>query len=168
VGPIAFTPWFHAVVSGRYLWLGDSGSDSLVRIGPTIAERHHFRLPIPRRAPPPALIAAERAEEGAGARDERSRSWVNAKYSPKYLPQALPYFGALIPGLEGEVWVSEYAGTRSPTTRYLVIGPSGEVRAWVHAQAGFRIKEIGRDYVTGVHYDADGVETVRIYGLTRR
>lgn len=151
------------------MWVGESGSDSLVRIGPTVADRQRVVLPIPQRAPSPALIAAYRAEEEliTPSSDALSRRFLNAKLSSSYLPKALPFYESLVPGFDGEIWVQEYAGIRSAVTRYLVIRPSAEVQAWVPVPAGFRASEVGRDYVAGVHQDEDGVETVRVYGLTR-
>lgn len=87
--------------------------------------------------------------------------------SPAYLPEYLPYYEALVPGPDGEVWIQEYAGLASAPTRYLVPGSDLQVRAWVPVPAGFRITEAGRDMVVGVHHDEDGVETVRTYRLRR-
>jgi hypothetical protein len=33
--------------------------------------------------------------------------------------------------------------------------------------SGFRVREIGHDFLLGVQPDADGVEQVRLYGLRR-
>ncbi len=73
----------------------------------------------------------------------------------------------MIPGSDNELWVQEYAGVNSAATRYLIIGSDLKPRAWVPVPAGFRVKDAGRDYVAGVHFDEDELETVRVYRLTR-
>ena len=49
---------------------------------------------------------------------------------------------------------------------WLVLDPAGKPKASVLVPPGFRITEVGPSYVLGVHTDADGVETVRLYQLT--
>ncbi|HJU75882.1 MAG TPA: 6-bladed beta-propeller [Gemmatimonadaceae bacterium] len=168
VGATAFSPNFYAVAEGPFVWLADSDSDSLERVNASTAERRAIRLPLPSVPPSRALVAAARAREEALARSDRAREWVKAKFSATYLPRQVPRFEALLPGPAGELWVQQYSGNRADSTRYLVL--DGELRplAWVRAGAGFRVREVGIDYALGVHEDADGVETVRLYQLTRK
>ena len=167
VGLIAFSPFLHAVASGGAAWFGESGSDSLVRLTPD-GRRQTSHLPIAPRAPSAGLVAAARDEELAVARTDQSRSFTEAKLSARYLPKTLPYYESLVAGHAGAVWVQEYAGVRTATARYLVVGPDLKPLAWVPVPAGFRVSEVGAEYVAGVHQDEDGVETVRVYALTRR
>jgi hypothetical protein len=90
-----------------------------------------------------------------------------AKYSPDRTPRDLPYYADLIPGPRGEMWVQEYSASPTEPTRYIVVGPTGSARAWVHVPRGFRVRDVGLDYVVGVHVDDDGVETVQVYRLVR-
>jgi len=168
VGPIAFSPAFHAVVSGAYVWFGESGSDSLVRYDSRDGKRGTLQLPFSRAAPSGALVAATRNRELAVARDARSRAWTDAKLSSAYLPSTLPFFESVVPGPRGELWIQGYSGIRTAESRYLVVGSDLRPRAWVHVPRGFRVQEVGLEYVVGVHEDEDGVESVRLYGLSRR
>jgi hypothetical protein len=165
VGIGEFSPWLHGIASAGSLWFGESGSDSLLVVEG--ARRRVVRLPIAPRAPSQALIDARRKSALDAAPDERSRAAIEARMAAQVLPKSLPYFEALVPGHAGEVWVQEYAGLNSASTRYLVIGPDLKPRAWVSVPAGYRVTEAGQDYVVGVHHDEDGVETVRAYGLKR-
>ena len=168
VGPIAFSPWFYSVASGQHVWLGESGADSLVRMEFGRGTRATLRLPLPRRTPPAALVAARRAREILAATNERSRTFADAKWSATYLPSTLPFFEALVPGPGGEIWIQDYVGVPTDSARYLVVGPDMVARAWVRVPSGVRLHDVGLDYVLGVHEDGDGVESVRLYRLSRR
>ena len=168
VGPIAFSPDLHAVASGSHVWFGDSNTDSLVVFDSETGTRRFVRLPIPRRTPGRDAISIARDRELAAARSDAARSWTNAKFSAARLPRTLPFFETMLPGPDGEVWIQEYAASRADAARYLVMDSRQSVVAWVRMPAGVRIQEAGRDYLLGVHEDADGVESVRLYGLSRR
>lgn len=168
LGPIAFSPWFYSVASGQHVWLGESGADSLVRMEFGRGTRATLRLPLPRRTPPAALIASGRAREMLAATNERSRMRADAKWSATYLPPTLPFFEALVPGPGGEIWIQDYVGVRTDSARYLVVGPDMVARAWVRVPRGVRLHDVGLDYVLGVHEDGDGVESMRLYRLSRR
>src|SRR5207237_9125536 len=128
-------------------------------------------MPIAKRQITRAMAEAAPARElpalPESARD-KSKGFVDARYDAKQLFKELPMFSHLIAGVDGETWVEEYTATPQEARRYLTIGSDGSARAWVSVPAGFRITEPGRDYVAGIHTDADDVETVRVYSLTRR
>ena len=168
VGLAAFSPYLHAVASGRFVWSAESGSELFERFDVENGERRSIRLPLPQVRPSGALVAAARAREEGLARDERGRAHVVAKFSSKNLPEYLPRFEALIPGPSGELWVQRYSGIHSDSAQYLVVDSALSPVAWVRVAAGFRVREAGVDYVLGVHQDEDGLETVRMYGLKRR
>ena len=167
VGPIAFTPSLLSAASGATIWFGDSHTDSLA-LGTADGILLTVRLPFPRRSPSAGMIDVARERELASAREEKFRSWVAARFSPQRVPPDLPYFGELIPGPGGEMWVQEFAADRNEPSRYLVIGPTGSVRAWVNVPPGVRLRDVGLDYVVGTHEDDGGAETVRVYRLFRR
>jgi hypothetical protein len=166
VGPIAFTPTVPSAVSGSTIWFGDSHTDSLT-LGTADGILLAVHLPIPRRSPSTAMVDEGRERELATARDDKARSWVMAKFSPERTPRDLPYFATLIAGPRGEMWVQEYAASRSEAARYIVVGPTGSARAWVNVPRGFRVRDVGLDYVAGVHVDDGGMETVQVYRLRR-
>jgi streptogramin lyase len=167
VGAIAFSPEVERAASGGAVWYGESGADSLIRYDAKSGQRSTIPLPFASQAPTAAMVATARAREMATLRDGRGRAFMDAKFSSAYLPRTLPYFGKLMPGPEGELWIQEFAGVPGTATRYLVVGADMKLRAWVNMPKGFRIAEVGRDFVLGVHEDDDGVESVRLYRLTR-
>lgn len=168
VGLAAFTPYLHAVASGRFVWCAESGSDMLERFDVENGERRSIRLPLPKVRPSRAIVAAARAREEALARGDRARSWTAAKFSPKNMLEYLPRFETLIPGPSAELWVQRYSGIHSDSAQYLVVDSALAPVAWVRVAAGFRVHEVGMDYVLGVHKDDDGLETVRMYRLKRK
>ncbi|HSA54595.1 MAG TPA: hypothetical protein VLE53_02775 [Gemmatimonadaceae bacterium] len=167
VGPIAFSPGLYAQVSGATAWVGDSNGDSLSLFS-SAGTRTTVRLPIAQQRVTQVVIEAARARETETARGGRGESWVSAKYSPARVPERFPFFQALIPAPRGELWVEEYTGLRTYAAAYLVVDSGGTPRARVTVPRGVRVVEAGHDYVVGVHEDDDGVESVRLYRLTRR
>jgi hypothetical protein len=167
IGAAAFSPAYFAVASGPFVWLADSDSDSLEQINVGSSSRRAVRLPFPAVRPSRALAAAARAREESRMRGGAPKGFQDEKYGSK-LPQFLPRFEQLVLGPDGELWVQQYASDRSEATRYLVLDPELRPLAWVRVAAGFRVMELGHDYVLGVHEDGDGLETVRMYRLTRR
>jgi hypothetical protein len=169
VGIAAFSPFFTSVGSATSVWYGESGADSIMKFDAPGARRR-VALPFAPTAPTPAMAAAaRRAEEerdGAIAQSERSRSFSDVKYG-KYLPKFLPVFGGILPVSDGGVWVSSYPATRADQTRYIVISARGAPTAMLTVPAGFRVTDVGPDFVVGIHQDDDGVESVRVYRLRR-
>lgn len=168
VGASAFTPWVYAVASGPLIWFGDSDADSLNLFSAANDKRTSVRLAIPRRRPTTAMIDSARERELALSRSDQGRAFTAAKFSAERLPENLPFFGTLVPGPGGEVWVQEYRQLGTEPARYLVIGPTGLSRAWVIVPPGVRVRDVGLDYVVATHEDDDGVETVRVYTLSRK
>lgn len=169
VGVVGFSPNFQHTVNGSSIVYGDNATDSItIQTG---EKRTVVKLPMPKRQITRAMAEAARDRELAelpATTDQKSRGFANAKYDVKQLFKELPVFSRLIPGVDGEIWVEEYTATPRDARRYLVMSQTGTARAWVAVPAGFRITEAGIDYVAGIQTDADDVETVRVYALTRR
>jgi hypothetical protein len=169
VGIAGFSPGFTHIANGSLIVYGDQATDSLtIQAG---EKRTDVRIPLPKRAITKAMADAARDRELAAMPStarEKSKGWTTARYDLKNTLKDLPTFSKLLAGVDGETWIEEYTPTPQEPTRYLVIGPTGASRAWVSVPAGLRLKEVGRDYVAGVQFDADDVETVRVYSLNRR
>ena len=167
-GPIAFSPWLRSATGGGLIWIGDSAGDSIVVVRASDLTRFTVRLPIVTRAPDRALVDAARKQALVGNSDPVGKAFTEAKYSAKYLPERLPYFGLLHPGPQGELWVQTFAAELVNPVQYLVIDSNGQPRGQVSVPGGSRIREVGLDYVILVHENEDGVESVRIHRLDRR
>jgi hypothetical protein len=113
------------------------------------------------------MIEAARTRALAVAREQAERDRIEATYRPANVPARLPAFENLVAADGGELWVQGSSIGRAAEGRYVVLSASGTLIARVSVPAGFRITEVGRDYVVGVHRDDDGVEIIRVYALTR-
>jgi hypothetical protein len=169
VGVVGFSPNFTHTTNGGSIVYGDPATDSItIQTG---TQRRVAHLPLPKRtitrAMADAALERELASFSSSTR-EKVKDFTTARYDLKNLFKELPTFSRLVPGVEGETWVEEYTATRQEPTRYLVVGANGSARAWLSVPGGFRIREVGRDYVAGIQVDADDVETVRVYSLARR
>ena len=149
------------------MWIGDSAGDSVVVVRARDLSRFTVRLPFPSRAPSRELVDVARDRE-LGGKAAPVGSFSEAKWSPKYLPDRLPYFEGLVPGPQGEVWISAYVGDRAKATYYLVFDENGRPRGRINVPAGSRVRGAGLNYVILVQENADGVETIRVHGLVRR
>lgn len=165
VGPIAFSPWLRSATGSGLIWIGDSAGDSVVVVRARDLSRFTIRLPIVSRAPSRALVDAERKRE-LGA-NSGANFFGEAKYSAKYLPERLPYFGSLTPGPQGEIWVQAFATDAAGPVQYVVIDSTGRPKGQVAVPGGSRIREVGLDYVLIVHTNEDDVESVRLHRLDR-
>ena len=166
-GPIAFPPWLRSATGGDQIWIGDSAGDSLVVVRARDLSRFIIRLPIVSRAPSRELVNSERAAELEQNRSPSGKAFTEAKYSAKYLPERLPYFESLLPGLQGELWVQEYSGRRASPAQYIILDVNGRPKGRLAVPGGSRVREAGLDYVILAHEDADGVESIRVHRLTR-
>jgi hypothetical protein len=61
------------------------------------------------------------------------------------------------------LWVKTFDNYLTPHAVWLIIAPGGRIVARAVASASLRPLEIGRDYLLGVAYDDDGVETVVLH-----
>ena len=165
-GPIAFSPWLQAATGGGQVWIGDSAGDSLVVVRARDLSRFIVRVPIASRAPSRALVNEGRDEELKGNISPAGKAFTEAKYG-KYLPERLPYFGSLIPGPQGELWIQVYMADRKSAVQYVVLDSAGRARGQVSVPKGCRIREVGLDYVLLVSENDDGVESVRLHRLDR-
>ncbi len=79
----------------------------------------------------------------------------------------VPAFDRLIADRVGNLWVREGGSAPGTPTSWSVFNPAGRWLGDVPIPAGFTPTDIGTDYVLGVSRDADDVEAVALYRLTR-
>ena len=162
----AFPAALISIVSGNAIWFGEGATDSLFRLDASTGQRKVVRV---QRGDvvTPVMVDAARARELEIARRRNDSVVIRLRYGPDYLPKRLPSYSGLVTGPRGEVWVEHGTAAQIDATRYLVLSSSGTNVARLTTPAGFRIREVGTDYVAGVHTDDDGVQTVRVYSLKR-
>jgi hypothetical protein len=165
LGPVAFSPGPVVVAVGSTVWIGDGANSRIQAFGPEGKPRL-VQLPLTARPVSPAVAEAAKAEEQAAQRGPDD-GFLAARFTAPRLPKTLPVFGRAIAGPGGEVWIEEFATTKQAAARYLVIDPLGNPIARVAGPPGFRIHEVGSDYVLGIWYDDNDVEHARFHHLDR-
>jgi hypothetical protein len=165
-GLAGFFSWVHAWVAGRGIVVLDADQERLRRFAPDGTESPGGAIPVRSQPLTPKLIdEAKRGETGLAGDPARARKWLAVRYDPVVLPDQLPFRGFLVDS-ESLVWLEEYQVDQAPG-KYFVLSPNARLVATVIVPAGFRATDIGPDYILGVETDADDVESVVMYRLTR-
>lgn len=107
----------------------------------------------------------------------RDRAEATARSFP--IAERRSAMGRFVPATTGELWVGEFVisdevflgrtglGSPDAATTWTVLAPDGRWIADVVLPARFTLLDAGPDYVAGVARDADDVERVEVYRLTR-
>lgn len=102
--------------------------------------------------PIPAGVYRERAERALGN---------------QAFPAAMPVFQSIMHDRAGNLWIEEYRAEPSEPARWTVLDPEGQWLGSVATPTGFRVTDIGEDYVLGIERDEFDVEVVRMYTLLK-
>jgi hypothetical protein len=162
IGPT--TAW---TASGSLLWIADAETGVVRAFDGAGTQVVIDTLPIPAQPFDDAALQRAREAELAAAQNETQRAGVEAVYDPSLRPATMPRFDAILAGHDGELWVRLYRPDPGPTRDYLVVSRSGQAVARVSVPSELVIHQVGADFILGVRRDADGVETVVEYRLTR-
>ncbi len=79
----------------------------------------------------------------------------------------MPFFGSVMVGDQGDLWVQEYMADQDAPTRYYVFDTDGLQQGLVHLPPRFSPLEIGADYILGQLRDEDDIEFISLYDLRR-
>ena len=83
----------------------------------------------------------------------------------------LPAFGALRTDPDGRLWAEHFAPTYGRQFRdgaeWSVFDADGRWRTTVRTPAGLDVRQIGSDFMLGLHTDELGLESVRVHALER-
>ena len=83
------------------------------------------------------------------------------------IPDEKPAFEELLIDAGGYLWAKEYTSYKPELALYRVYDPEGRRVGGVYLPGRLQVFDIGRDYVLGVEWDLDYVETVQMYSLVR-
>ena len=92
--------------------------------------------------------------------DARANSLREAK--DVGLVDAYPAFSRILSDRVGHLWIQERG-----SSVWTVFDPEGRVLGLVQVPSGFRVFEIGEDYLLGMSRDDLGVEYVQLWSLSR-
>ncbi|MGE5926968.1 MAG: hypothetical protein ACM357_06420 [Gemmatimonadota bacterium] len=126
-----------------------------------------LRRPIEREPVAEEEVARLREHE-LGEADPRFREQIKAKWANAPVAALKPAFARLSVDAEGALWVEGPRVLESDAGYADVFDREGRLLGQVPLPGGFRITDIGADYVLGVARDGDtGLEQVRVYALDR-
>ncbi len=109
------------------------------------------------------LMAEEEQETDDTEQARQFRRMVREAPIPKFLPA----YGGIYTDALDYLWVEAYEPPRDTVRATTIFDPDGRVVGSVTLPNHFRVQEIGRDYVLGVHTDHVGVQYLWMYGLRR-
>lgn len=154
-------------VAEDHVWIADATTGGLRRFDATGAMVWAGTLPVRRRRFDVAELNEAKSQALRSATDAYQRAVLEAIHDPEMRPALVPIFDEASPGHDGELWIRRFEVAPGKTRAYVVIGRTGAAVATVHLPADVSVHHVGRDYVLGVHRNADGVETIVEYRLDR-
>jgi hypothetical protein len=152
----------HTATSGNRYWQGTTDAYQIVlRRADGTPERIVQRTmkPVPVRG---AYLDSLRRAQVAESGPEAGKALDQVQ-----LPQHLPAFERLLVDDGGNLWVQHTAWPGRPPVEWDVFTAEGTMLGTVRMPAAFRATHVGANFVLGVWTDENGVEYIRMYGLTK-
>jgi hypothetical protein len=150
-----------AAVSGDRLWIADTETGTITQRSANGRGLAVFSAP---GAPRQLDTAAIRALRNSADWDTRMR--LQNVYALS-LPEFAPRLAALLPGVNGEMWIRAFDEDPSRPARYTVLSRTGSAIGRVDLPSGFTVLNIGVEALLGVQVDIDGLEHIVRYSLRR-
>lgn len=166
--PFTLGPRSDWAVAGNLVWVMDGAAGMLWAFNGLGEQVVETTVSLEARPFDPAELERAKAAAVAAAQGEAQRDAVEAVYDPALHPAAMPLLDALVPGPDGEVWGRRFALDGDALREFLVVNRQGQLLARVSVPADVTVHQVGQDFLVGVRRDADGVESVVEFGLTRR
>jgi hypothetical protein len=167
-GLAGFFTWVNFTVVGQHVVVLDGDQELLRRFSHDGTELPGSAIAIRGDPLTPEIIEqAKRREINPREDPVVARQWLDVRYASAVLGDRLPAFRTLLADSEGLVWLEGFRVEETQQGKYFVFSVDDGHVATVAVPAGFRATDIGSDYLLGVATDAEGVERVVMYGLTR-
>ncbi len=97
---------------------------------------------------------------------ERTRE-VESFFEDFPMPDVAPAFGPVQVDPSGRVWLAEYKAIANTASTWMVFSPDGHLLGRVEVPTGLQVREIGDDYLLGVHRDEFDVPYVLRFRLVK-
>lgn len=166
--PFTLGPRSDWAVAGDLVWVMD-GATGVLRAFTGLGEQVvETTVGLELRPFDGAELERARVAAAARAQGEPQRAGVEAVYDPALRPAAMPLLDALVPGPDGEIWARRFALDGATLREFLVVNRQGQILARVSVPVDITVHQVGQDFLIGVRRDADGVESVVEFGVTRR
>jgi hypothetical protein len=99
------------------------------------------------------------------APSERRRA-VEAAHRHMVPPATKPSLDQLVISNDGHIWARHFNVDQAQPALWTVFEPSGRAVARISTRPGFRLDEVGADYLLGTWIDADGVPFIHRYDFS--
>jgi hypothetical protein len=159
VGPLPLAAATLVRISGDTILVGDTSSPDLMRWRADGTPLPPLALPLP--APPNLrpFLEASRDEDLAQPGAERQKPYILASYDAK---RPLPRYRGFLVASNGDIWVHLFERTPPDSTRYLVLSPTGTVRARVSLGPKSRIVTVESPWLFASLKNEDDVEALAV------
>jgi hypothetical protein len=111
-------------------------------------------------------VSGNQACKGAVGIQARFREMLVEAGMP--MPDSIPAYTDIRVDPEGNLWLERFSVQGSQEHRWAVFSNSGEFLGHLGLPCGFRLSDLGTDWILGIHTDELGVERVKVFGLEKR
>lgn len=163
VGSRTFAPRTSTAIHGSQFWVGTAVEPSIEVHDQRGTLTRFVRWTARDRMVGPNDARAQFEERTPNATPERRRAFESIPVAERY-----PAHSTMIADVDGSLWVQDYPRPMATgPAQWLIFDSKGALIARADLPPRLRIFEIGRDFVLGMHPDADDVERVVVYALRR-
>lgn len=167
VGGPLFGARTSTAADSRSYWIGTGLAPEVRRFDPQGAPIQIVRWADEDRSVPQEEIDHYWAEEFAQTPEERRGQTEELRRSMP-VSESFPVFELLQSTRENGLWIQIYRRPQDlGPDRWLVADRSGEIVAKIETPEGFRMMEIGEDYIAGVYLDELDVEHFAVYPILK-
>lgn len=163
---LPFTMGASFLVHDSLLYLVHLQDGMTERINPRTGQRMIIELGLPLAPVTPKDLARERDEERQQTPPDQ-QGLLEEKYRHPAIPKTKPLLALARIDSEGYLWLRRWEVGADSRVTYIIVAPDGELLGEVAAPPGLRVMAIEPDAVIGIYRDADDLESVRSYRLTR-
>ena len=165
---IPFTPSTVVAVAGSTVTIGTSTSYEVSQFTPhgvlsRLIRKRHSRLPV-EPSDVDSFLDSLRAQYATGGPEAKTHVMMNEQTPPA---DSMPAFDDLIVDRDGNLWVSASRHHGDPSIRWDVFDTEGVWLGVVRGPDGFRVTDIGSDYLLGLWKDDLEVEHAVLYELIK-
>jgi hypothetical protein len=176
-GPTPLSPQAFFAIHGGTLYVAESPTPRIRELRPTGEAEREITWK-PDAAPEAGEVLAVVIDSAVSRAAPDQRAVVRRKLEASPAPGLSVLWGLMVDE-EGFIWIRPYdplvdaaalgglAGA-GPGGRWRVLSPEGEDAGSVEIPHGLVPTQITSDRIVGIHRDELGVESVRVYALTRR
>ena len=169
--PVPFSPSTIVAAGPDAVYVGTTDTYEIRAFSPAGELRRLIRRDVPsrpvRKTDQEEFTARLRDLPGGNAMMNPVMEQFRKAMSDVEYPETMPAYSNLLVDAGGNLWVADHPGAKTMPTRWAVFTPEGRLLGTVTTPDGFRVREIGSDYVLGQRADDTEIEHVVLYRLIK-